>query len=135
MRDLQDFQNIISELIDLDSAGFKNDEIQKWLEKARVLIVTSHESGRFYVYTIRIVKKDTRGYYVEFCMNVNSLGEIIPKELRFRISFHMKICDIGLLLISLEQKLAVEDIDVREDIVFYYHSEDIRKILYGENYE
>ena len=135
IRDLKDFQNIISELINSDSTGFKSKEIQKWVQKEKVLIVTSREEGRYYVYAIRIVKKDIDGYCVQFTMNTNSFGGVIPKEYRFHISLHMSVYDVGSLLISLEQKLAVEQIAVREETIFHYKPEDIRKILYGENYE
>ena len=135
LKDLQDFQNIISELIDLDSVGFKSREIQKWVQKEKVLIVVSREEGRYYGYTIRIMNKLTDGYCVEFCMDTNSLGDIIPEENRFRISLHMDVYDVGSLLVSLEQKLAVEEIAVREEVIFRYKSEDIRKILYGEDCE
>ena len=135
IRNLQDFQNIISELIDLDSAGFKSKEIEKWIQKEKVLIVTSREEGRYYVYTIRIIKKDTSGYCVQFIMNANSFGGVIPKEYMLYISLHMTVYDVGSLLISLEQKLAVEQIVVREETVFHYKPEDIRKILYGEDCE
>lgn len=135
MKALQEFQEIISELFNLDSAGFKDKEIQKWIKKEKVVIVTSREPGRYYVYRIRIVKKDTCGYCVEFYMIVNSRGETIPKEVRFCITLHMDVCDVGFLLLSLEQKLAVEEIDVREETVFHYKPEDIRGILYGEDCE